>query len=181
MGIKLLLLNLALLYCICYALAAGEKAMPTGNSEIGLTDINGLSESILSHKVHAGTLKLDCGFCHRKKADGSADLSAQVCSSCHILPQDSFFSKSTVELLQHISTRIKQGEEVEEYEKSEFFKHEIHATLKCSNCHEEDSPVNAERIELNACERCHYAAGKTFPYWRRPKQVDTLCKLILEK
>jgi len=86
-----------------------------------------------------------------------------------------------MEALWRISKRIRQGDEVAEYETSKLFNHDPHSTMKCIGCHREEHPENAGQVDLSKCERCHYGTGETSPYWRRPIRVDSMCKVILKR
>lgn len=128
-----------------------------------------------SHELHAGKLKVDCAFCH-KKDDESEFLSlTNSCITCHVFPENLASEKPSKQVLRRMENCVLEKREVSEYLN---FKIPDHGSLFKPS---PSDSVKTLSIDMANCTKCHYVNTEPFQYWRKPFQLDTLAKLIKQQ
>ncbi len=118
-----------------------------------------------SHKLHAGTMEIDCKYCHvgAEKGRHAVVPSVNICMNCHkYVKTDSPHIKK---LTKHYETGEpvpwKRIYRVPEYV---YFDHAVHVAkgFDCSQCHGDvaamDTVYQARRITMGRCINCHRGA-----------------------
>lgn len=121
------------------------------------------------HTVHAGTLNLDCTFCHRSATtEAQAGLPAlEQCMFCHTAVQEAGTTRGTVQIdLLLEAWNNYEGVEwnrVHQLPDHVQFVHEAHinAGFECSTCHgdvQEMVKIKQVRdLRMDDCVQCHLA------------------------
>lgn len=119
-----------------------------------------------SHKLHAGTLGMDCRYCHRGVEDGpSATIpDASTCYGCHkVIKKDSI----KLELLRSAFSEGPQADKPIEWVKVHllpefaYFNHAVHirANVGCKSCHGRVDQMEivrqVEPLSMGWCLECH--------------------------
>lgn len=115
-----------------------------------------------SHKVHAGTLKMQCKMCHPNSGLGETMriAAASVCMQCHSA------IKAESPAIQKLASLAKSGSEIKwarVYEIPSYvnFSHRSHLEggTKCADCHgqvaERDALFREADISMGGCMNCH--------------------------
>lgn len=115
-----------------------------------------------SHKVHAGTLGMDCRYCHStvEKTAFAAIPPTQVCMNCHAA------IRSESELLSPVRESYSDGEpvswiKVHDLPDFVYFNHSAHINkgVGCASCHgridEMEEVRQSEPISMSWCLECH--------------------------
>lgn len=116
-----------------------------------------------SHKLHAGTFKIDCRYCHTSayKSKNAGVPSLSTCMNCH-----STITANGSEHLKKIQTAYAKGQAIEWVRIHEVpdhvqFNHKRHLAkgVQCETCHgnikEMDRVYQAEPLTMGWCLNCH--------------------------
>ena len=121
-----------------------------------------------SHKLHAGTNKMDCKYCHvhPERSRHSTVPALSVCMNCHTVV------KTDSPWIQQIQKAYKEGHAIQWVRVHElpdfvYFPHKRHiaAGLQCENCHGDvktmDRITQFSPLTMGWCMECH--RGQTTP------------------
>ena len=121
-----------------------------------------------SHKLHAGTNKIACQYCHVgvEKSRHASIPALNVCMNCHIVV------KPTSPYIQRIKKAYDEGKPIEwqrihELPDFVYFPHKRHVAkgVSCETCHgnikEMDRVYQAQPLTMGWCIECH--RGQTTP------------------
>lgn len=127
-----------------------------------------------SHRLHAGTLQINCRYCHTGVDRGAHATvpSLDVCMNCHSVFQGDPAEPEQVDKIRVLLDYHEKGEPVEwnrVYDLADFayFDHSQHmlAGLDCRNCHGAVETMDVVRKEtpltMGWCLKCHM--GNTTP------------------
>lgn len=140
-----------------------------GSADLIGTDTQPLA---FSHQLHAGSLKIDCLYCHRS-AEQSAVAgipSMQLCMGCHrnLTAQ----TEQTARLIDHWEKQEPVAwKRLQRLPDFVYFTHERHLAqgLGCTNCHGEVDRMpytpRAATYEMGWCLSCHQARGASRDCW----------------
>ena len=118
-----------------------------------------------SHKLHAGTMKIDCKYCHTGAASSpTASLPAvSICMNCHTVARKN--KPEIIKLTQYYEQGIalpwKRVHRIPDYA---YFNHSVHVNrgIQCSNCHGDvehmDVMTQVSEFTMGACLSCHRSA-----------------------
>lgn len=115
-----------------------------------------------SHKLHAGTLGLDCRFCHYsvEKASYAAIPHTDLCMSCHTMVR-SDSRKLTVLKANYEANKPVPWVRVHLLPDYAFFDHSVHvgAGVGCASCHGKvdkmDVVYQVKPLSMSWCLNCH--------------------------
>jgi hypothetical protein len=117
-----------------------------------------------SHKVHAGTLQLDCAFCHQVSKTGAALTMPQsaTCMTCH---QAIATDKPDIQRLASYAKTSELIPWIRVYQLPSFtnFSHKVHLEHgnTCQECHgkvaQRDRIFREMDISMASCVKCHTA------------------------
>jgi hypothetical protein len=115
-----------------------------------------------SHKLHAGTMQIDCKYCHiGVTVSPSATVpSPSICMNCHAIARKN--SPEIIKLTKYYNEGIpipwKRVHRVPDYA---YFNHSVHVNrgIECISCHgkveEMDGAVQVSEFTMGACLNCH--------------------------
>ncbi len=115
-----------------------------------------------SHKLHAGTMNIDCGYCHTAATvSPHATIPAvSVCMNCHAIAKKN--SPEIIKLTSYYDRNIalpwKRVHRVPDYA---YFNHSAHVNkgIGCVNCHGHvenmDGAVEVSAFTMGVCLDCH--------------------------
>jgi hypothetical protein len=143
-------------------LAAGTAAF-TQSFQVSLGMNKGPTQPInFSHKIHAGTLQMDCLYCHyAAEKSASANIpTVTTCMGCHKVAA---VDRPEIQKLTKIYSEGRSPEWVEVYRLPDHvkFNHKRHvkADIKCQDCH---GPVQEMAVmyqypslKMGWCLKCH--------------------------
>lgn len=147
-----------------------------------------------SHKLHAGTLKLDCRYCHNtvEQAAHAAVPPTETCGNCHGgnrvatnpdgTPRDLGVIHGDSPLLEPIRASLESGKSVEWLRVHDvpdfvYFNHAAHVTrgVSCVSCHGRIDKMEVvqqvEPLAMSWCLECHRNPER---HIRDPELVTTL-------
>lgn len=123
-----------------------------------------------SHKLHAGTMNIDCRYCHTgTEISAHATVpSAGICMNCHSVARKN--KPEIVRLTQYYADSAalpwKRVHRVPDYA---YFSHASHVGrgFDCSTCHGDvenmDVLMQVSEFTMSACLHCHRTAPAGFP------------------
>ncbi len=131
-----------------------------------------------SHKLHAGTLKLDCRYCHYsvEKASYAAIPPTQLCMGCHAMVRNNS-RKIAVLKAAHEAKKPVKWVRVHMLPDYAFFDHSVHigAGVGCASCHgridKMDIVHQAKALSMRWCLKCHRNPN---PHLRPKEQVTNM-------
>jgi len=115
-----------------------------------------------SHKLHAGTMRIDCQYCHTGVATSPhATIPAlSACMNCHTVARKN--KPEIIKLTQYYDKGIalpwKRVHHVPDYA---YFNHSVHVNkgIDCANCHgkaeQMDGATQVSEFTMGACLNCH--------------------------
>lgn len=115
-----------------------------------------------SHKLHAGTMHIDCQYCH-SSADRSSVASipsVSICMNCHSIARKTSpeILKLTRQYEDGAALRWKRVHRLPDYV---YFNHSVHVNkgIDCSHCHGDVAGMNGamqvSEFSMAACLNCH--------------------------
>ena len=164
------LVLLALVLAIAYALAVGAYGTAPKTTNVGYSPKQPVP---FSHKVHAGTLKMDCRYCHQTvdKAAHAAVPATQTCVNCHSAANpDGSVANSAIHTNSEKLLPVRESQatgEPFEWERIHdladyvYFDHSAHVNrgVSCVSCHgrvdKMDQVHQAEPLTMSWCLDCH--------------------------
>jgi hypothetical protein len=121
-----------------------------------------------SHKLHAGTMRIDCNYCHTSVTSSpQASVPAvSLCMNCHTVARKNKpeIIKLTKYYEEGVALPWKRVHKVPDYA---YFNHSSHVNrgIDCANCHgqvESMDVVNqVSEFTMGACLKCHRSAQET--------------------
>ena len=135
-----------------------------------------------SHKLHAGTMSIDCQYCHTGVTKGRHALvpSVNICMNCHTVAR-----KDKPEIIK-LTRYYEQGQpipwkrihKVPEYA---YFNHSVHVNkgIQCESCHgnvrEMEEVRQVRGFTMTACLDCHRHPEEHLPYLKNIKKGPENC------
>lgn len=160
---------------VVLALLAGAVTMGIGTLySLGSADLaaQDMQPIRFSHRFHAGTLKINCQFCHRyvTQSPVAGVPSLALCQTCHAS------LGPTTSDLKKLQTYWKQDQPIpwvrlQRLPDHVYFTHEMHllAGLSCTSCHGNvermSSTPRAPTYEMGWCLTCHRQRGASQDCW----------------
>lgn len=135
-----------------------------------------------SHALHAGTMELDCQYCHTGVTKGRHALvpSVNICMNCHTVARKD--KPEIVKLTRYYEEGIalpwKRIHRVPEYA---YFNHSVHVNkgVECETCHgdvtEMEVVSQAKGWTMTACLECHREPHEFLPYLKDVKNGPENC------
>ncbi len=123
-----------------------------------------------SHKLHAGTMKIDCKYCHIgvEKSRFATIPTTSICMNCH-----SIAKKDKPEIIKltnfYLSGKAIPWKRVHKLPDYVYFNHSVHVSMgiDCSHCHGEvarmDVVSQVHSFTMGACLSCHRNVHKFVP------------------
>jgi hypothetical protein len=132
---------------------------------VGYTPVQPIA---FSHKLHAGTMRIDCQYCHTAATTSShATIPAlSICMNCHTIARKNKpeIMKLTKYYEQGIALPWKRVHRVPDYA---YFNHSVHVNkgIDCANCHgkveQMDGAAQVSEFTMGACLNCHRNVHET--------------------
>lgn len=117
-----------------------------------------------SHKLHAGTMNIDCQYCHVgvEKSRFASVPSADVCMNCHVLARKD--KPEIIKLTEYYEKNIPiPWKRIHRLPDFAYFNHASHVNqgIDCQNCHgnmrETEVVGQVKSLTMGACIQCHRA------------------------
>lgn len=117
---------------------------------------------LFSHKLHNGTMGIDCQYCHTgvEKSRNASIPSADICMNCHTVARKD--KPEIVKLTEYYNQNKpipwKRIHKVPEFA---YFNHSVHVNkgIDCANCHGDvkqmDVMAQVNSFTMGACLECH--------------------------
>jgi hypothetical protein len=115
-----------------------------------------------SHKLHAGTMKIDCKYCHTGVTTSPHAMipALSTCMNCHAVARKTKpeIIKLTKYYEEGIALPWKRIHRVPDYA---YFNHSVHVNkgIDCANCHgnveQMDRMMQVSEFTMGACLNCH--------------------------
>jgi hypothetical protein len=135
-----------------------------------------------SHKLHAGTMRIDCQYCHSGASVSAHAMvpAVSTCMNCHtvsrknrpeIIKLKKFFDDGA-------SLPWKRVHRIPDYA---YFNHSVHVNkgIDCANCHGRvenmDAIQQVSQFTMGACLDCHRSAHAKFPELKNLKTGPENC------
>ena len=126
---------------------------------VGYTPVQPIA---FSHKLHAGTMQIDCKYCHTAVTSSphATVPSVATCMNCHAIAQ-----KNKPEIVKH-TKYYNEGialpwERVHRIPDYAYFNHSVHVNkgIECASCHgkveDMDGAMQVSEFTMAACLNCH--------------------------
>ncbi len=135
-----------------------------------------------SHKLHAGTMKIDCAYCHIGvyKSRYAAVPPASICMNCHSIARKN--QPEIVKLAKfYRDEKPLPWKRVHRLPDYVYFSHSFHVNsgIKCQECHgnvqDMDVVKQVSSFTMSACLDCHRNAPARLAYIPDIKQGPTYC------
>jgi len=123
-----------------------------------------------SHKLHAGTMKIDCQYCHTgvEKSRFATIPTASICMNCHTIAR-----KDKPEILK-LAGYFNNGKaipwkRIHRVPDYAYFNHSVHVNkgIDCKNCHGDvarmDVVSQVHSFTMGSCLNCHRSAHEKLP------------------
>lgn len=135
-----------------------------------------------SHKLHTGTMSIDCQYCHTGVTKGRAALvpSVNICMNCHSIARKD--RPEIIKLTRYYNEDEpipwKRVHKVPEYA---YFNHSVHVNkgIQCETCHgnvrDMDVIKQVKGFTMTACLDCHREPGKYVSYLTNIKKGPENC------
>jgi len=137
---------------------------------------------LFSHKLHAGTMKIDCQYCHTGVTKGRQAIvpSANICMNCHTQARKD--KPEIIKLTQFYDENKpipwKRIHKVPEYA---YFNHSVHVNrgIDCESCHgnvrQMDVVSQVKPFTMTACLDCHRQPESKLPYLQKVNKGPENC------
>ncbi|MEI7812612.1 MAG: cytochrome c3 family protein [Ignavibacteria bacterium] len=135
-----------------------------------------------SHKLHAGTMAVDCKYCHTgvDKSRHAVIPSVSICMNCHSIARKD--RPEIIKLTKYYETgKPLEWKRIHKVPDFVYFNHSIHVNrnIKCQTCHGEIQNMDvAEQMNtfvMSACLNCHRNASVMLPYIKNVKNGPDNC------
>ncbi|MCU0430513.1 MAG: c-type cytochrome [Cytophagaceae bacterium] len=161
---------------------AGVRSLWVGALSIGVEQNYAPKQPIpFSHKLHAGNLKIDCGYCHTGVYRGKqANIpGVNICMNCHSAVKEGPSGKENIAALVEAYNNKKpiQWVRVHNLPDLSYFNHSQHTVaggIECVKCHGEIDTMSvvrqASNLTMGWCINCHRETsvnGKDNAYYDR--------------
>lgn len=135
-----------------------------------------------SHKLHAGTMAIDCQYCHIGVEKGRHAIipSVNICMNCHTVARKD--KPEIIKLTQYYEEGKpipwKRIHKVPDYA---YFNHSVHVNkgLQCESCHgnvgEMETVSQVRQFTMAACLDCHRKPHENLPYLQNVKTGPEHC------
>jgi len=135
-----------------------------------------------SHKLHAGTMKIDCQYCHTgvEKTRFASIPAAAVCMNCHTQARTD--RTEIIKLTEYYkSGKPIPWKRIHRTAEYAYFNHSVHvsAGIECASCH--GDVANMEKVSqvkpfnMGACLDCHRNPEQKLPYLKNVKKGPEHC------
>lgn len=164
------LVLIGLLAVSLYTVAVGAYGTSPYTTNVGYSPEQPLP---FSHKQHAGTLKMDCRYCHTTvdKASHAAVPATQTCVNCHSAANpDGTAATSAIHATSEKLLAVRESQatgkpiewqRVHDLPDFVYFDHSVHVNrgVSCVSCHgrvdKMDQVYQAEPLTMSWCLDCH--------------------------
>ena len=135
-----------------------------------------------SHKLHAGTMKIDCQYCHTgvEKTRFASIPSAAVCMNCHTQARTD--RPDIIKLTEYYkSGKPIPWKRIHRTAEYAYFNHSVHvsAGIDCASCHGDvanmDKVSQVKPFSMGACLDCHRNPEQKLPYLKNVKKGPEHC------
>ena len=135
-----------------------------------------------SHKLHAGTMKIDCQYCHVgvEKSRVASVPPVATCMNCHSVARK--YKPEIIKLTHYYNEdkplHWKRIHKVPDYA---YFSHMVHVNrgVQCESCHGEIKQMEKvgqmHSFTMNSCLNCHRNAHDRLPYIKDIKNGPDNC------
>lgn len=135
-----------------------------------------------SHKLHAGTMKIDCQYCHVgvEKSRTASVPPVATCINCHSVARKD--KPEIIKLTEYYNENKplewKRIHKVPEYA---YFSHKVHVNkgIQCESCHGEIKEMEKvgqkQSFTMNSCLNCHRNAHDRLPYLKNVNNGPDNC------
>lgn len=123
-----------------------------------------------SHKLHAGTMKIDCQYCHIgvEKSRHAMVPAVATCMNCHTVARKD--KPQIIELTRYYNEGIPlEWNRVQRVPEYAYFNHSVHVNrgIDCVACHgeipETEVVGQVQSFTMNSCLTCHRNAHERLP------------------
>jgi hypothetical protein len=137
---------------------------------------------VFSHKLHAGTMRIDCAYCHigAYRSRFAAVPPASTCMNCHTIARKT--QPEIVKLTKYYDEdRPIPWKRVHRLPDYVYFSHSFHvnAGIHCQDCHGDvqdmDVVKQVSSFTMSACLDCHRNATTRLSYLEDIKAGPTYC------
>lgn len=135
-----------------------------------------------SHALHAGTMKIDCQYCHTgvEKSRHASIPSVNVCMNCHSIARKDRpeIIKLTKYYNEGVALPWKRVHKVPDYA---YFNHSVHVNkgIQCESCHGDvarmEVVAQVNSFTMGACLDCHRNSAAKLPYLTNVKKGPENC------
>ncbi|MGE5353131.1 MAG: cytochrome c3 family protein [Acidobacteriota bacterium] len=135
-----------------------------------------------SHKLHAGTMGIDCRYCHTgaDKSRHAMIPSVSTCMNCHSVARKD--RPEIIKLTKYFNeNRPIPWKRIHRVPDFVYFNHSVHVNrgVKCQTCHGEvqnmDVVAQMNSFVMSACLNCHRNAPQMLPYIKNIKYGPQNC------
>ncbi len=122
---------------------------------------------LFSHTLHAGTMAIDCQYCHTGAGKSRHAMVPQVntCMNCHTVARKT--RPEIIKLTQYYTEgKMLPWKRIHKVPDYAYFNHSVHVNkgIECQSCHgnvqEMDVVQQVNAFNMNACLDCHRNAPK---------------------
>ena len=171
--LPLILFVVAASFSITYFISRSER------DGIGYTPAQPIK---FSHLLHAGTMKIDCQYCHTGVTSSRHAVipAASTCMNCHSIAR-----KDRPEIIK-LTKYYKEGtpipwKRIHKVPDYAYFNHSVHVNkgIQCISCHGDipkmDVVGQMNSFVMKACLDCHRNAQAKLPYLKQVKNGPDNC------
>ncbi len=135
-----------------------------------------------SHKLHAGSMKIDCQYCHTgvTKERHALVPSVNICMNCHTVARKD--KPEIIKLTKYYEeNKILPWKRVHKVPEYAYFNHSVHVNkgIKCESCHGDVAQMEkikqVRSFTMNSCLECHRNAQAQLPYLKNIKNGPENC------
>ncbi|MGE5400648.1 MAG: cytochrome c3 family protein [Ignavibacteriales bacterium] len=135
-----------------------------------------------SHKLHAGTMAIDCKYCHTgaDKSRHAMIPSVSTCMNCHSIARKD--RPEIIKLTKYYEEgKLVPWKRIHKVPDFAYFNHSVHVNrgIKCQSCHGEvqnmDVVAQMNSFVMSACLNCHRNAPQMVSYVKEIKKGPVNC------
>ncbi len=135
-----------------------------------------------SHKLHAGTMKIDCQYCHVgvEKSRHATVPPVATCMNCHTVARKD--RPEIIKLTQYYNeNKPLPWERIHKVPDYAYFSHNVHINkgVECVACHgnieQMEKVGQMQSFTMGSCLNCHRNAHERLPFVENVKQGPDYC------
>lgn len=164
------ILGMSMTAAVAYAVLVGAYATSPATTNVGYSPKQPVP---FSHKLHAGTLAIDCRYCHTAvdKASHASIPATETCAKCHSAANsDGTVALSAIHTKSDKLLAVRQSqssgmpikwERIHDLPDYAYFDHSAHVNrgVGCASCHgridQMEQVYQAEPLSMSWCLECH--------------------------